>query len=42
MFAREHVVHGASQLVGKDGEGFRFAVFAFEFEEILFPGLVPA
>jgi hypothetical protein len=42
LFAREHVIHGAGQLVGQDGERFGFAVFAFEFEEILFPRSVLA
>jgi hypothetical protein len=39
LFPREHVVHGPAQFVGKYGERFGFAMFVFEFHEILFPGL---
>ncbi len=37
---REHVIHGARQLVPEDRQGFCFAVFVFEFREILFSQLV--
>ena len=40
LFPREHVIHGARELVSEDREGFGFAVFVFEFREILFPQLV--
>ena len=42
LFPREHVIHGAAQLVGEHGERFGFAVFVFEFRKILFPGLTLA
>ena len=40
LFPREHVVHGARQLVPEYRQGFGFAVFVFEFREIFFPQLV--
>ena len=42
LFPREHVIHGAPQLVGEYGEGFGFAVFVFEFRELLFARLTLA
>ena len=42
LFPREHVIHGAAQLVGEHGERFGFAVFVFEFRKILFPRLTLA
>ena len=42
LFPREHVVHGAAQLMGEDGERFGFAVFMFQFRKILFPRLILA
>jgi hypothetical protein len=41
-FPREHGVHRAAQLVGEHGQGFGFAVFAFECGEIRFPRLALA
>ena len=40
LFPREHVIHGARELVREDREGFGFAVFVFEFREIFFAGLI--
>ena len=40
LFPREHVIHGTRELMPEDGEGFGFAVFVFEFHEILFSQLV--
>ncbi len=40
LFPREQVIHGARQLVPEDRQGFCFAVFMFEFREILFSQLV--
>ena len=40
LFPREHLIHGARELMPEDGEGFRFAMFVFEFREIRFPQLV--
>ena len=37
LFPCKHVVHGPAQLMGEHREGFGFAVFVFEFGEILFP-----
>ena len=42
LFPREHVVHGAAQLVGEHGERFGFAVLVFEFGEVHFPWLTLA
>ncbi len=42
LFPREHVIHGAAQLVGEYGQRFGFAVFVFEFSKIFFPGLTLA
>ncbi len=42
LFPREHVIHGAAQLVGEHGERFGFAVFVFECGKILFPRLTLA
>jgi hypothetical protein len=39
---REHVIHGAAQLVGEYGQRFGFAVFVFECGKIFFPGLTLA
>ena len=39
MFPREHEIHGTTQLMREYGERFGFAMFVFEFGEILFPGL---
>src|SRR5262245_13183391 len=30
LFARKHVVHGATQLMGEHGQRFGFAMFVFE------------
>ena len=40
LFPREHVIHGACELVPEYRQGLGFAVFVFEFREILFPQLV--
>ena len=42
VFPREHVIHGAPQLVGEHSERFGFAVFVFEFGKIRFPRLTLA
>jgi len=42
VFPREHVIHSPAQLMGEHGQRFGFAVFLFEFGEILFPQLVLA
>ena len=42
LFPREHVIHGARQLVPEDRQSFRFAVFVFEFREIRFSRLALA
>ena len=42
LFPREHVVHGAGELVGQHGERFGFAVFVFEFGKVLLPWLALA
>ena len=42
LFSREHVVHGAAQLMGEHGQRFGFAVFVFEFSEVRFPRLTLA
>ena len=42
LFPHEHVVQGPRQLVPEDRSGLSFAVFAFEFHEILFSQLVLA
>ena len=39
LFPREHVVHGAAQLVGEYRQRFGFAMFVFKLGEILFPRL---
>ena len=39
LFPREHVIHGAAQLVGENSQRFSFAVFVFEFGEIFFARL---
>ena len=42
LFPREHVIHGAAQLVREYGERFGFAVFVFQFRKILFARLILA
>ena len=42
LFPREHVVHGAAELVGEYCERFGFAVFLFQFRKIFFPRLTLA
>ena len=42
LFPREHVVHGARQLVPEYRQGLGFAVFAFQFGKIFFARLVLA
>ncbi len=42
LFPREHVIHGATQLVREYGERFGFAVFVFEFGKIFFSWLTLA
>jgi hypothetical protein len=37
LFPREHVVHGARQLMREHGEGFALAMFAFQFSKVFFP-----
>jgi hypothetical protein len=39
LFPREHVIHGAAQLVGEHGQGFGFAGVVFELGKILFSWL---
>ena len=39
LFSREHVIHGAAQLVGEYGQRCGFAVVVFQCGKILFPGL---
>ena len=40
LFPREHVVHGARQLVPEYRQGFGFAVLVFQFREIFLAGLI--
>ena len=40
LFPREHVIHGAAQLMREHGQCFGFAVFVFEFHEEFFVGLI--
>ena len=40
LFAREHVVHGTSELVCQYGQRFGFAVFVFEFHKIFLARLI--
>jgi len=40
LLPRKHVIHGPRQLMRQHGQRFGFAVFTFEFGEILFAGLV--
>src|SRR6185369_4163767 len=42
VFPREHVIHGATQLMRKYRERFGFAVFVFEFGKVRFPRLTLA
>ena len=42
LFPREHVVHRTAQLVREYGERLRFAMFVFQFREVLFAGLIVA
>ena len=42
VFSREQVIHGPAQLVGKNSQRFRFAVFVFKFGKIDFPRLTLA
>ena len=39
---REQVIHGPRQLMGQHGEGVALAVFAFQFDEVLFARLILA
>jgi hypothetical protein len=40
LFPREHVVHGARQLVAEDRQGFGFAVCVFEFRKIFLTKMI--
>ena len=42
LFPREHVVHGAAQLMREYRQRFGFAVFVFEFSEVHLPRLTLA